>query len=235
MKITLIDSIKEYIYGNINWQLFLTTSFIFIVSLIYFLYRNYHLLDNLPFNHNQNENENINNNNNPNQSNQNDFIDLEFQFEEERKEFKINKNEFIKDFVNREIKTINGNHEVYLFFQGQILDQNKQFKFYEHRFVENAVILCKNRTNQNNYFNRNHYNDSNYNEIVNDPKSVSLYTLITHFIILIIFLIIVFSYKTFNEIFSKTTIHLVQIMSIIWVIYLSDTLSKLIFYRKIVQ
>ena len=107
MKITLIDSIKEYIYGNINWQLFLTTSFIFIVSLIYFLYRNYHLLDNLPFNHNQNENENINNNNNPNQSNQNDFIDLEFQFEEERKEFKINKNEFIKDFVNREIKTIN--------------------------------------------------------------------------------------------------------------------------------
>ena len=233
MKIGLIDNIKEYIYGNINWQLFITTSFIFILSLIYFLYRNYHLFDNLPFNNNQNENQNINNN--PNQSNQNDFIDLEFQFEEERKEFKINKNEFIKDFVNREIKPINGNHEVYLFFQGQILDQNKQFKFYENRFVENDVILCKNRTNQNNYFNRNHYNDSNYNEIVNDPKSVSLYTLITHFIILIIFLIIVFSYKTFNEIFSKTTIHLVQIMSIIWVIYFSDAISKLIFYRQIVQ
>ena len=233
MKIGLIDNIKEYIYGNINWQLFITTSFIFILSLIYFLYRNYHLFDNLPFINNQNVNQNINNN--PNQSNQNDFIDLEFQFEEERKEFKINKNEFIKDFVNREIKPINGNHEVYLFFQGQILDQNKQFKFYEHRFVENAVILCKNRTNQNNYFNRNHYNDSNYNEIVNDPKSVSLYTLITHFIILIIFLIIVFSYKTFNEIFSKTTIHLVKIMSIIWVIYFSDAISKLIFYRQIVQ
>ena len=233
MKIGLIDNIKEYIYGNINWQLFITTSFIFILSLIYFLYRNYHLFDNLPFNNNQNENQNINNN--PNQSNQNDFIDLEFQFEEERKEFKINKNEFIKDFVNREIKPINGNHEVYLFFQGQILDQNKQFKFYEHRFVENAVILCKNRTNQNNYFNRNHYDDSNYNENINDPKSVSLYTLITHFIILIIFLIIVFSYKTFNEIFSKTTIHLVQITSIIWVIYFSDAISKLIFYRQIVQ
>ena len=233
MKIGLIDNIKEYIYGNINWQLFITTSFIFILSLIYFLYRNYHLFDNLPFNNNQNENQNINNN--PNQSNQNDFIDLEFQFEEERKEFKINKNEFIKDFVNREIKPINGNHEVYLFFQGQILDQNKQFKFYEHRFVENAVILCKNRTNQNNYFNRNHYNDSNYNEIVNDPKSVSLYTLITHFIILIFFLIIVFSYKTFKEIFSKTIIHLVELLSIIWVIYFSDALSKLIFYRKIVK
>ncbi len=234
MKIGLIDNIKEYISGNINWQLFITISFIFILSLIYFFYRNYHLLDNLPFNQNQNENQNINNNN-PNQSNQNDFIDLEFQFEEERKEFKINKNEFIKDFVNREIKPINGNHEVYLFFQGQILDQNKQFKFYEHRFVENAVILCKNRTNQNNYFNRNHYDDSNYNENINDPKSVSLYTLITHFIILIFFLIIVFSYKTFKEIFSKTITHLVQLLSIIWVIYFSDALSKLIFYRKIVK
>lgn len=233
MKIGLIDSIKYYLYENINWQLFLTTSLIFIVSLIYFLYRNYHLLDDIPNNNQNSNNQNINS---QNQQNENDFIDLEIQFDEERKEYKINKNEYIKDFVNREIKPFNGNHEVYLFFQGQILDQNKQFKFYEHRFVENAVILCKIRQNQNNYYNRNHYNDeNNYQQIVNDPKSVSLYTLITHFIILIMFLFLVFSYQTFKEIFTSTTVKLIQIISIIWVIYFSDSLSKLIFYRKIVN
>lgn len=88
MKIGLIDSIKYYLYENINWQLFLTTSLIFIVSLIYFLYRNYHLLDNIPNNNQNSNNQNINS---QNQQNENDFIDLEIQFDEERKEYKINK------------------------------------------------------------------------------------------------------------------------------------------------
>ena len=54
MKIGLIDNIKEYISGNINWQLFITISFIFILSLIYFFYRYYHLFYFFLFNNNQN-------------------------------------------------------------------------------------------------------------------------------------------------------------------------------------
>ena len=48
-----------------------------------------------------------------------------------------------------------------------------------------------------------------------------------------IFSFIVFSYKNFEEIFTKETKIMVQILSIIWALSFSNSLSKLIFYKKI--
>ena len=100
------------------------------------------------------------------------------------------------------------------------------------------VILCRIRENNNDgRLNNNHYDDNirdrEQQQLRNDPRSVSIYSIITHISIMFIFSFIVFSYKNFEEIFTKETKIMVQILSIIWALSFSNSLSKLIFYKKI--
>ena len=101
------------------------------------------------------------------------------------------------------------------------------------------MIICNIRENNNNgRLNNNHYDDNNLRErqqeqMRNDPESVSIYSILIHFFIIIIFGFIIFSYKTFEEIFTKKTKRMVQFLCIIWSLSFSNSLSKLIFYKKI--
>jgi hypothetical protein len=246
MFIFLLSSIKDFLTNQINFQMLLITFLFFIIGFIYFYnnLRNYensinnfdnnnNINNNIPNNNNNNNDNNINNNNN-----NNDLIHIEIQIETNRHNFTIHKNDFISGFINTKIKPLVNNREVYLFYQGQLLDQNKQFNFYAHRLIENSVIICKVRQNiNNNNFNQNHYSDSNYeqNEYENDdPKSVSIYSIFTHIVIFIFFVMFVFFYKNMNELITPVTKNYIQICSIIWAVFLSQTISKVIIYKKIV-
>ena len=244
----LLSSIKDFFTNQINFQMLLITFLFFIIGFIYFYnnLRNYeNSINNFNnqnnINNNNNNNNNIPNNNNNNSNknnNNNDLIHIEIQIETNRHNFTIHKNDFISGFINTKIKPLVNNKEVYLFYQGQLLDQNKQFNFYAHRLIENSVIICKVRQNiNNNNFNQNHYSDSNYeqNEYENDdPKSVSIYSIFTHIVIFIFFVMFVFFYKNMNELITPVTKNYIQICSIIWAVFLSQTISKVIIYKKIV-
>ena len=100
------------------------------------------------------------------------------------------------------------------------------------------VIICNIRENINrNNLNNNHYNDNieeiNQAQLRNDPRSVSIYSIFTHICILIVLGFIIFSYKTFKEIFTKQTLIMIQFLSILWALSFSNTISKLMFYRQI--
>ena len=228
---------------NINYEILITTLFFIVIGFIYFFYRLRR------FGHTLTETENadatytnINNNNNrhENNNNQNNIrtVNIIVQLERNRYNFIIKLSDNIGQFVRQKIYPLTNNKDVYLFYQGQLLNQTQNFSFYEHRLSENVVIIGKIRENSNaRNLNTNHYNDS-VNERVqeqmrNDPQSVSFYTLITHGVIIVTLGFIIFSYKTFKEIFTTQTVRIIQILTIFWAFYFSNAVTKLIYYRKI--
>ena len=233
---------------SINIQLLLTTLLFMIMGFIYFIFRIRRLSQplNIEENNANNYNQNINNNQSNYQSNNiNNNINnnvrtfhIVIQIERDRHNFDIRITDNIGQFIREKIYPLTNNRQVYLFYQGQLLNQNQQFSFYEHRLSDNMVIICKIRENANrNDLNNNHYND-NMDEIIqeqlrNDPRAVSIYSIYTHIFIIIILGFIIFSYKTMKEIFTKQTILMTQLLCIIWAISFSNTVTKLFFYKKI--
>ena len=241
---------------NINIQLLVTTLIFMVLGFIYFIRRlrrlvqplnndgnfnNENINANNNINNNQNinnNNTNINNNNNINNDNNVRIFHIVIQIERSRHNFDIKINDNIGQFVRDKIYPLTNDREVYLFYQGQLLNQNQPFSFYEHRLSDNMVIICQIRENANrNNLNNNHYND-NMDEIIqeqlrNDPRAVSIYTIFTHIFIIFILGFIIFSYKNFKEIFTKQTVLMTQFLCIIWAISFSNTVTKLFFYKKI--
>ena len=233
---------------SINIQLLLTTLLFMIIGFIYFILRIRRLSQplNIEENNANNYNQHVNNNQNNNQSNNlNNNINnnvrtfhIVIQIERDRHNFDIRITDNIGQFIREKIYPLTNNRQVYLFYQGQLLNQNQQFSFYEHRLSDNMVIICKIRENANrNNLNNNHYND-NMDEMIqeqlrNDPRAVSIYSIYTHIFIIIILGFIIFSYKTMKEIFTKQTIIMTQLLCIIWAISFSNTVTKLFFYKKI--
>ena len=244
------EKIKSYT-ENMNVELLITTFIFMILSFIYFIFRLKRLfrpinLENESSNNNINHNDSSinrqNNNNNEANNNINDnerIYHIIIQIERSRHNFDIKLSDNIGQFVRNKIYPLTNNRNVYLFYQGQLLNQSRTFSFYEHRITENMVIICNIRENNNNgRLNNNHYDDNNLRErqqeqMRNDPESVSIYSILIHFFIIIIFGFIIFSYKTFEEIFTKKTKRMVQFLCIIWSLSFSNSLSKLIFYKKI--
>ena len=233
---------------NMNLELFITTFIFMILGFVYFIYRLRRLiqpnnLDNENFNNNINNNVNMNNQNNRNNeanNNNNERIyHITVQIERNRYNFDIKLSDNIGQFVREKILPLTNNRNVYLFYQGQLLNQTQPFSFYEHRITENMVILCNIRENNynNGRLNNNHYDDNirerEQEQLRNDPRSVSIYSILTHFFIIIILGFIIFSYKTFEEIFTKQTKRMIQFLCIIWALTFSNSASKLIFYKKI--
>lgn len=237
---------------NINIQLLLTTIIFMAIGFIYFFYRLKRLTQPLNIEDNLNENTNANNNihnqnnvdnnnnNNINRSNNNNerTYHIIIQIERDRHNFDIKINDNIGQFIREKIYPLTNNREVYLFYQGQLLNQTQNFSFYEHRLSDNMVIICKIRENHSRRnLNNNHYNDSmderTQEQLRNDPRSVSIYSIYTHIFIIIILSFIIFSYKSFREIFTKQTIIMIQFLCIIWALSFSNTISKLIYYKQI--
>ena len=238
---------------NINIQLLIITIIFMVVGFIYFIHRlrrlfqpfnfdnnndnsNY-INNNANINHNNmnvNSNQNTNNNRNNNEQTYPIIIELNMQ----RHHFSIKLSDIIGQFVREKLYPLTNNRNVYLFYQGQLLNQTQPFSVYEHRIIENMVILCRIRENNNeSRLNNNHYDDNmrdrQQEQLRNDQRSVSIYSIITHISIIFIFSFIVFSYKKFEGIFTKETKIMVQILCIIWALSFSNTLSKLIFYKQI--
>ena len=248
-EIGIIEKIKSYT-ENMNIELFITTIVFMILGFIYFIFRLRRLIQPINIenedNHNNiNNNENMNNqqnninNENNNINNNNERIyHITIQIERDRHNFEIKLSDNIGQFVRNKIFPLTNNRDVYLFYQGQILNQSQPFSFYEHRITENMVIVCKIRENNNNgRQNNNHYND-NINEreqeqLRNDPRSVSIYSIFTHLCIIMILGFIIFSYKNYEEIFTQKTKRMIQFLCIIWALSFSNSATKLIFYKKI--
>ena len=247
MVLEFLGKISDF-SDSINIQLLLTTLLFMIIGFIYFILRIRRLSQplNIEENNANNYNQHVNNNQNNNQSNNlNNNINnnvrtfhIVIQIERDRHNFDIRITDNIGQFIREKIYPLTNNRQVYLFYQGQLLNQNQQFSFYEHRLTDNMVIICKIRENANrNDLNNNHYND-NMDEIIqeqlrNDPRAVSIYSIYTHIFIIIILGFIIFSYKTRKDIFTKQTIIMTQLLCIIWAISFSNTVTKLFFYKKI--
>jgi hypothetical protein len=241
----------ENVADNINIQLLVTTLTFIVIGFIFFIRRLRRLGEPL-HNDNNNLNENINNNNNNINNNVNNNINrnmnnnnnngrkyhIGIQIERNRHNFDICINDNIGHFVRDKIYPLTNNREVYLFYQGQLLNQSQNFSFYEHRLSDGMVIICQIRENNNRRnLNNNHYNDNMderaQEQLRNDPTAVSIYSIFTHIFIIFIISVIIISYKKFREIFTKQSKMMVEFLCIIWALSFSNTLSKLIYYKKI--
>ena len=243
MVLEFLDKISDF-SESINIQLLLTTLLFMIMGFIYFIFRIRRLSQPLNIeennvnNYNQNINNSQSNNQNNNINNNVRTFHIVIQIERDRHNFDIRITDNIGQFIREKIYPLTNNRQVYLFYQGQLLNQNQQFSFYEHRLSDNMVIICKIRENANrNNLNNNHYND-NMDEMIqeqlrNDPRAVSIYSIYTHIFIIFILGFIIFSYKTMKEIFTKQTILMTQLLCIIWALSFSNTVTKLFFYQKI--
>ena len=240
-----LEKIKSYT-ENMNIELLITTFIFMILGFIYFIFRLRRLmrpvnLENENINNNDvniNSQNNINNEVNNNVNSNERVYHIIIQIERSRHNFEIKLSDNIGQFVRDKIYPLTNNRSVYLFYQGQLLNQSQPFSFYEHRITENMVIVCNIRENNNNArLNNNHYDDNvrerQQEQLRNDPTSVSIYSIFTHFFIIIILGFVIFSYKTFEEIFTKQTKRMVQFLCIVWALSFSNSLSKLIFYKKI--
>lgn len=235
MSSEFLDNINE-IKENVNLEILTTTIVFMIISFIYFIYRLKNLAPKINNELNNNQN---NGNNNINTNNQNEkLFHIIIQIERSRYKFDIKINENIGRFVREKIYPLSNNREVYLFYQGQLLNQKEKFSFYEHRLSDNMVILCQIRQNvSKRNLNINHYNDSmediEKEQLRNDPRTVSIYSIFAHMFIIFILGFIIFSNKTFSEIFTKQIVRIVEIFCIIWAISFSNTITKLIYFKKI--
>ena len=235
MSSEFLDNINE-IKENVNLEILTTTIVFMIISFIYFIYRLKNLAPKINNELNNNQN---NDNNNINTNNQNEkLFHIIIQIERSRYKFDIKINDNIGRFVREKIYPLSNNREVYLFYQGQLLNQKEKFSFYEHRLSDNMVILCQIRQNvSKRNLNINHYNDSmediEKEQLRNDPRTVSIYSIFAHMFIIFILGFIIFSNKTFSEIFTKQIVRIVEIFCIIWAISFSNTITKLIYFKKI--
>ena len=241
----ILKTLKE----SINMELLITTLIFMILGFIYFIFRLRRLISPIYQNNNYEEGSNNNNINQINESNSNQNVNNEdnnnqklyhitIQIGTAKHNFTINLKDNIGEFVKNKIYPLTNNRNVYLFYQGQVLNQSQKFEFYEHRLMDNVVIICNIRENENGENrNNNHYNDNieeRYQaQLRNDPRSVSIYTIFTHLSILFIFFFIVFTYKNYKEIFTKQTLIMVQLIFIVWAFSLSNTITKLVYYKKI--
>ena len=209
---------------NINWGILLSTSFFLLLGIIYFIRR----YTNLELNQRQNVR---------NAAENSDFqhlqIEIHVQINLQRKTFVITPNEIIGAFINSKIKPLINNQNAHLIFQGQILDSTKPFSHYQNRITQGSVLLCQIIEGQSHYDEMHSGNEEN-NMNYNDEKSVSAFALLMHLMIFLLTLFLIFCYNSYREIFDKVTIRLIQFMLVNWVVFFSDSISKLILYRKIV-
>lgn len=187
---------------------------------------------------------NIENTESVNEINSNNAINIFIQIiNSERKAFRINKNTIIKDFITNDLSRNVPNfnyytHKITLICQGRRLDDVKTFAEYSI-ISENTVLHCfvsQLNSAQNNQEDarNNSYSGANNNNIpIEDPNSVSVYTLIYHFCIFIIFLFLLYNNKHYREYVTKAASLILQLLIFFWILGFAKVIAKLIVYRKI--
>ena len=229
----MLATLKSFLYSdNINWGILCTTSIFLIMGIVFFIRR----FSNLELRQGGNfrPRQSGQSNNNSDFQNLEDELEIQVQINQERKHFTIRKNENIGSFINTKIKPLINNQNANLIFQGLILDHTKPFTYYQHRMINGSVLLCQIIRGESNNAHHNSDDQDNNNSQIIDNQGVSAFTLLLHLMILSITLFLIFCYQTYREIFDKITIRLIQAILIVWVIFFSESISKLILYRKIV-
>jgi hypothetical protein len=158
-------------------------------------------------------------------------INLIFLFNDSRTLLTVPKEVIIEDFINNSLKTrlgLNGQQMISLFFQGTRLLRNKRFA--DYRQLGNECVVQVFTVNASSG-----QNESQYNEDagIYDNEAVSKYTLFTHIVIFIFFVVVIFTYKTEKDLFTKNSLIIFTLMSVIWLIQFSKCLAKIILFRKV--
>jgi hypothetical protein len=234
---------------SFNLNAFIPTIVLFVLGLIYYYFKFRTIQENISGNishsnnHSQRVNDNIENRFNNAQENDSissnsDIINIYILIENQRKHFQINKNFYILDFVNNQIKPtiLNFSNEktINLICQGRRLDQTKKFSDYTN-IENNTVLHCFIVTNADNIrSHRQDQEDFSHSQLLIDDQAVSIYTLITHIFIFIFLVLIILTYKNAKEYISTGAILIFQIIAILWVNQLSKCIAKLAINKKIV-
>lgn len=217
------------IYKSMNKELFITTAIFFIFGLIYYYVKIYnqalrHIPDvirNEEWQQQQNRNEQQFQNNNS------EPIEISVQINEERKRFTINLTDNIGNFINTHLRPLNNDTDSSLLFQGRQLNPLMSFSTYPS-ITNGTVFLCM-RRNPNSQ-------ENNSDQSNNYPigTSVSLYTLLTHGMIFLLFIVLIIHYKSYKELFTRSTLIIIQFLGILWAFFFSKTISILFYYKTIV-
>ena len=153
-----------------------------------------------------------------------------------QKYYKIIKNNKIKILLNIIENETNYNREeqkINLIIRGQIIDVEKTYIDYNIQENDNIQAFIINRTNNNNR-NNNGQERNNDSNLLYDENAVSFYTILFHFMILVIVLGFIFLYKTMNELFAKSTLILFQLLCIFWIFQASKCAAKVMVHKKII-
>lgn len=229
-------------YKSMNKEFLITTVVFFIFGLIYYFFKIHNqatreLPDIIRISQRQQQqqqNQNDQRNHQEqHQSNSNNLepIEISVQINQERKRFTIEVTDNIGIFINTHLRPLTNNKNASLLFQGRQLNPALQFSSYT-AIKNGTVLLCIIRNSdipENNSQNNNYNNSSNY--LIG--TSVSFYTLLTHGMILFLLLILIINYKSYKELFTRSTLIIIQFLGIFWAFFFSKTIATLYYYRKI--
>ena len=221
---------------SINIPILISTVTVICISTYYFL-RHYSSISDVissmnseQSQHQQQQSQSNNDvNNNPSQT-----INIYIQIQQERKPFTVNTSQKIKEFISTNIQPLLNNQNATLIYQGQVLNANKTFNYYSNRISNGSVLLCRVSQYNHQHNDEQESNEESNNNVYNDRKSVSIYSLLCHGMFLIVAIYLIFCYKNYKQLFTSKTLKMFQIMLVIWAIIFSDCVAKLICYKKIV-
>lgn len=251
------------IIRSYNYDMLIPTSICFILGLFYYYYKyrntrndieNNINISNNPNNdqnstntqHNLREEINIDSNDlhsGDSHSNPEDILKIFVMVNGNRIQTDYSKNDTILNFINNQLIehveiSINERDRLKLIFQGRILDHNKKFVDYPN-ITNDSVLHCyimnssQGTNEENNLRNENDRATTNSTNVIYDENCVSIYTLVTHLIILILIVILLTVYKIFTDIFTNGSLVILKIMIVVWVIQVSKCLAKVAVYKRI--
>jgi hypothetical protein len=235
---------------SININTLIPTLLFFSAGLIYYYYK-FRTTRNDLLNINQerinsgrdgsgsaNTNFNVNNGNRDNTQNS-DYIKIFIVINNDRKEFYINKNQMIRDFIRDTLNIIlnsNSNQKINLICQGRILSESSPFS--EYSAISNNTVLHCFITNLINNSNSNASNfqsqNINNNNLLNDPNAVSIFTIYSHLIILFLILLSLYLHKTIDDLLTKDAQLISYMLILVWLTQFSKCIAKLLIHKKII-
>lgn len=248
------ENLRSETMESINMYALIPTAICFLIGLAYYYYKYRNVREHL---HRGNLGNNFSRQRPPSQNNSSfnnreeepnlnsseanhngHLIKVYILIQNERKEFYIDKNQnignFVKNILIRSIREYNSNQTIYLICQGRRLNERDTFSDYS-AISDNTVIHCF-ITSQSNSSQRETVSSNIQREetLINDENAVSIYTLFVHFIILLIVAFLIMCYKTIEDSFSRGALIAFQLMVFFWVTELSKCIAKVIIHKKII-
>jgi hypothetical protein len=235
--------------SSFNFEFMWPTLIFFGIGLVYYYYKfnrlRSHIQENPNVLLNRNQGVDRNHQQQENLSHESpNAIKLNFLLQNNRTSLYVDKTVFIKDFIrNTLIPHLNdnllNNQNISLFVQGRRLDEEKRFDEYSmigqdtsvHIFFTSNSNTNSRQQNQNDIPSGNRRNEQ---VGLNDIQAVHIYTLITHLIVLILFMGVVVLTKSMKGILEGPPFFILLIIFVIWSMQFSKCIAKIVIYKKII-